>query len=276
MECPICGYNQNIFVRKWAKGYDALKCRNCNLIFASPMKGLNSIYDQAYEEGNEYNVYLEMAKTLKIKGRRALGWPYKTLLRYIKNKDLCGETIFEVGCGCGHFIYLMNSLGYESNGCDISSSACRVAKGMFNLDIINSEFNEATIDEKTLDMVIAFELIEHLEDPLKFLKVVQSKLKHGGYLFLSTPNAETKWPVQWQQEKTVFPPFHLTIFSKKSLSVVAEKVGFEVVDFIQKPIPFRYEFMEENFSKPRLVFEALKSYLKGEKGVTLFCAMKKL
>jgi hypothetical protein len=109
------------------------------------------------------------------------------------------------------------------------------------------------------------------------MEIIYSKLKKNGYFFISTPNSETKWPLYWQYTKTVLPPFHLTIFSKKSLSIMAEKMGFRIVDFIQKPLPFRYEFMEENFSTtPMLFFEAIKSYFKGEEGVTLFCVMQKI
>ena len=250
MSCPVCGSSRNTFIKKWTEKYDALRCTNCDLVFASPMKRPADVYSQAYTKGAEYDVYLKMAGSVKKNGTRMLGWPYKAFLKYVKRNNLLTSknTVFEVGCGAGHFVYLMNKSGYTCRGCDISESACCAAKNLFGLDIIHIPFDDTAIDDASLDIVIAFELLEHLEKPTVFLRKANSALRDGGYLFLSTPDAETKWPFEWSSEKTVMPPFHLTIFSRKSLTYAAEKNGFRIVDFIQKPIPFRYEFMEKNFS----------------------------
>ena len=54
----------------------------------------------------------------------------------------------------------------------------------------------------------------------------------------------------------------------------AERAGFEVVEFKQKPVPFRYEFMDEGYTTPRLLFESFKAFLSGVKGVTLFAVLR--
>jgi len=46
-------------------------------------------------------------------------------------------------------------------------------------------------DTQTSDAVIAFNLLEHLENPFHFARECARVLKEGGYLFLSVPNGNT-------------------------------------------------------------------------------------
>jgi SAM-dependent methyltransferase len=109
------------------------------LIFASPLKGDLDIYDLAYESDGQYAPFVCRAMAVKDKGRKVLGWPHKSLLKWIGRKGITVKDTFEVGCGDAHFVYFLNSLGYNATGCDISSSACRRAKEIFGLDIIHGE-----------------------------------------------------------------------------------------------------------------------------------------
>jgi 2-polyprenyl-3-methyl-5-hydroxy-6-metoxy-1,4-benzoquinol methylase len=275
-KCPLCGNDQdNYVVRRWINEYDAVRCDKCALIFARPMKSNIEIYDQSYDTDGEFSHLLYRARALKSKGKKVLAWPYKTLLKYINRKGISPKNIFEVGCGDGHFVYFMKSSGYHASGCDVSASACRQAKELFDIDVIHSDFNDVTVPDESQDIILGVELIEHLGEPMEFLKTAYSKLKSGGYLFLSTPNADTKWPFYWTDSRVSFPPFHLTIWSEKSFSNAAKKVNFVMEDFIKKPVPFRWEFMNCHYSLPRLLFESSVSFLKGEKGVTIFSIMRK-
>jgi 2-polyprenyl-3-methyl-5-hydroxy-6-metoxy-1,4-benzoquinol methylase/ribosomal protein S27E len=238
LNCPLCGNAQvRTILTGWSDGYDAVQCGRCSLIFAFPMKCDVRMYDCSYDNGGEFAGLSAKPTFVKNKMQVPLGWPYKTLLRFIRN-GVMGKDFFEVGCGDAHFLYFLKSKGYNVNGCDVSASARRRAKELFGIDIIQNKFDSSTVADNSLDVIAAFELIEHLERPLEFLKTVYSKLKPGGYLFLSTPNVETKWPFTWKHNKAVLPPFHLTIWTKKSIRLAADAAGLRVIRFIEKPIPF--------------------------------------
>lgn len=270
--CPVCSSMRVIHLGKWAGDYDRLRCAECSLVFADPLATSPNIYDQQYAVNGAYALYLEVAEKVKS-GKKAFGWAYRILARRLRTLGLKG-TLFEVGCGAGYFLYYMKKRGWKALGCDVDPSAVKAAKEVLNVEVIHSNFHASIVEDHSLDVLAAFEVIEHLEDPIAFLHLASAKLRKGDYLFLSTPNASTKWPQHWSRERTVLPPFHLTVFSEQSMQRAAESGGFEVVEFKQKPVPFRYEFMDEGYAGPRLLLEAFKAFLAGVKGVTLFAALR--
>ena len=270
--CPICESIQAIALGKWTHGYDRLRCSDCGLFFADPFENTSNMYSHEYASEGAYNFALDVARNVKA-GKKSLGWPYQVLLKHLKGMGIKGS-LFEVGCGSGYFIYYMQRQGWKALGCDVDATAVQAAKEILNVDVIHTDFNASIAEDGSLDVLVAFEVIEHLKNPVGFLKLASVKLKKGGYLYLSTPNASTKWPTHWRKERTVLPPFHLTVFSEQPLQRASEKAGFEVVEFVQKPVPYRYEFMEEGYSKPRLFFETFKAFLQGIKGVTILAVLR--
>ena len=58
-----------------------------------------------------------------------------------------------------------------------------------------SDLNEDSLPAKdgSLDVVLAFEIMEHLENPVRFEREINRVLKSGGGLYLSTPYGHTLW-----------------------------------------------------------------------------------
>ena len=90
------------------------------------------------------------------------------------------ESVFEFGCGLGQNIYLIrrNSIGY-----DISEFALDFCKKK-GIKVV-SKLKE--LKGKKFDIVFSCEVLEHLENPLKALKQMHSKLEDRGELILIIP-----------------------------------------------------------------------------------------
>jgi SAM-dependent methyltransferase len=71
------------------------------------------------------------------------------------------------------------------------------------------------------DVIVAWEVIEHLLDPKAFVRAAAYALRPGGALILSTPNAES-WSVRLLRasDPMLCPDEHLRLFSKKGLSAL--------------------------------------------------------
>jgi SAM-dependent methyltransferase len=98
------------------------------------------------------------------------------------------------------------------------------------LTVLETTLEDVDPDER-FDLMTAFELFEHLHDPLPFVEKVYNLLNPGGYLFLTTLNG-LGFDVQilWERAKSVFPPHHLNFFNPRSMETLLVRKEFEIVE----------------------------------------------
>ena len=116
---------------------------------------------------------------------------------------------------------------------EISQEAVDQATASFGpLYICTDVYEFAEENAGRYDAIILTEVIEHIEDPLKFTKVLSLLLKEGGGIIMTTPN-KSFYPLFTNWE-TDLPPVHCWWFSENSLEYVAEKLSMSVsfVDFV--------------------------------------------
>lgn len=101
--------------------------------------------------------------------------------------------ILELGSGAGHTLKLLEDLGFKNfNGVDIDNY---LTYPELNNRLLICDLNQSKIpvEDASQDVVMAFEIIEHLENPFRFEREIARVLKPGGILFLSTPYGHTLW-----------------------------------------------------------------------------------
>jgi len=128
-------------------------------------------------------------------------------LEYLKNQilahfpdrnGLSGLTVADIGCGGGLLCEPICRLGATVTGVDASEQNIAAAMShaaQMRLDITyKATTAEHLVDEKTapFDVVMALEIIEHVNKPQEFLKTITHLVKPGGLLFLSTLNRTAK------------------------------------------------------------------------------------
>jgi 2-polyprenyl-3-methyl-5-hydroxy-6-metoxy-1,4-benzoquinol methylase len=150
--------------------------------------------------------------------------------------------LLDVGCSCGYFMEVAASRGFDVQGVEFSRSAIAAASATLRPRIF-----EGTLDDMPLngmfDVVSAFDLIEHVQDPRALLRRCAAVLRPGGALIISTPDAghflryvmRSRWPM-------LQPMQHLFLFSKRALAAALRAEGFvEVrVDTAYKTINAEY------------------------------------
>ena len=158
--CPVCSNDR--FRREMTKEdlntkYHLIRCTRCSLVFVNPIPeqgDLKKYYNEIY------SVPLHQQEKVKKKGKkmlyhaRAYGLPAKA-------------KIFEIGSSHGFFLNEAKSQGYEVNGVELSKDAVSKAKKRFDIDIENKLFHESKAYKKknTYDMVVLFDVLEHLNEP---------------------------------------------------------------------------------------------------------------
>lgn len=110
-------------------------------------------------------------------------------------QSLRGLTILDVGCGGGILCEPLARLGAHVTGIDCSDAAIDVARTHameHGLDITYDVQNIEHIQKKTFDVVIASEVIEHVDDPARFVHDISNVLKPGGFAMITTLNRTWK------------------------------------------------------------------------------------
>lgn len=98
----------------------------------------------------------------------------------------------EVGCGTGIVIKTLERLGFAVTGLDVNAKAIEYARKGSVSSFIRQSFHSYT-PGKTYDCVGMFDVLEHQQDDLGFLRKARTVLKAGGMLFLTVPAMMRLW-----------------------------------------------------------------------------------
>ena len=99
------------------------------------------------------------------------------------------DRILEIGCGTGSVVFELSTQGYDITGADISRKA--IAYGLEKYSGIKLQVQaaeELQFADETFDVVLSFDLFEHIAEVDRHVSEVFRILRPGGYYLLQTPN----------------------------------------------------------------------------------------
>jgi SAM-dependent methyltransferase len=130
-----------------------------------------------------------------------------------------GSIIVDVGCNTGELLDFASLFDTKTIGVELSEESRKIIeqKGHQALTSLDE------LDDKSIDIITAFDLIEHLHNPNNFIELCTKKLKDGGKLILLTGNinsisAHIAGNAWWY----CCYPEHISFISKKYLSAIKD------------------------------------------------------
>jgi 2-polyprenyl-3-methyl-5-hydroxy-6-metoxy-1,4-benzoquinol methylase len=95
--------------------------------------------------------------------------------------------ILDFGCGQGAFSQRLVDAGMKVDSCDINTDQIKAnVERKISLDLNKKNIKDSIACK--YDMIVALEIIEHLENPWKYISDCLELLNEGGIIVLSTPN----------------------------------------------------------------------------------------
>ena len=133
---------------------------------------------------------------------------------------------YEVGCGNGGFLRVMQSKGWSVEGLEPGETGAESARAQ-GLDVVCAQLEDAPAPKKTPDLVAAWMVLEHLHDPVAGLRRLHEWTRPGAYLAASVPNVESlEFSVFKGAWYALQVPTHLYFYTPKTLAALFDSAGW--------------------------------------------------
>ena len=144
----------------------------------------------------------------------------------------CGEKghIVDIGCGGGLFLKILRERGYAGVGLDNSAAAARVALKQNSVPVICGDLSHSPLDRGGFSLVTMFHVLEHVYDPVGYLRTARDLLSPNGRLIVQVPNASSwQFLIFGEHWNGVDVPRHLVNYRQRDLENLLDYCGFEVL-----------------------------------------------
>jgi SAM-dependent methyltransferase len=135
-------------------------------------------FNLIFEKEQEYWWYVGRLNTIR------------NLLTYLNVGDK--NRILNLGCGTAGLVRGLSDFG-EIHNLDIDENALRFCKERWPKNVIQADCLSLPFKEQTFDLVLALDILEHMEDDREVLKQIHGILKYKGYLIITVPSFKFMW-----------------------------------------------------------------------------------
>jgi 2-polyprenyl-3-methyl-5-hydroxy-6-metoxy-1,4-benzoquinol methylase len=209
--CTSAGYGQH---------HTIVECLNCGLVYANPR----------FDSGEMLAKYEAVEDPLYVEEREGRVLTFERHLRPLEKIAPPGDgrRLLDVGCHVGVFVEIAARHGWDAWGVEPSHWAAVQAQ-QAGLQVVEGTMGTAGFDDALFDVITMWDVIEHLEQPSAEVSQAYRLLKPGGMLVAHTMDLDSlfarlmgwRWP--WLME------MHLYYFTRRTLAMLMEKAGFEVL-----------------------------------------------
>lgn len=231
--CPACASIYTTDNRIIKNKLIYVECSHCSTIYMNPRptpEALRefSIQSHNYRYWNEH-IFPASEAVRREKIFRPRAQYINKMARFnTTNKPV---TLMDIGAGFGTFCEEFKKV------CDFKhviavepvpslAETCRVR----GLEVIESSFEQLERDPRTVDVITAFEVLEHIFDPEEFVDHCYHLLNEGGLLVITSPNIKGFETQVLGDKSSTISYEHFNYFHTSSLCLLLRRFGFEIIE----------------------------------------------
>ena len=231
--CPICGSDKSHAKpeRKiWSENYFA--CEICGHAFMEHFpeaKFAEEFYASNYSAAGYYTNEEDIEFRLAQIYRPKIDW---IVGRYRQRYGRDPRSIFDVGAGAGHTLYAAHQKGLSVNGVERDTKYREFCQRNFGITLFA---DPQEYHGQRFDVVMSFNVIEHVDDPFQFLAEYKELLSDEPLAVVETPkyNSVTSTIQTVYKDKIrghLAPYQHNHMFSDSSLATLFYLNGYDISD----------------------------------------------
>ena len=162
--------------------------------------------------------------------------------------------LLDAGCASGYFLHQARQAGWSIAGVEPSEILYAKAREVLGsgAEIYCSVLENTAFPPASFDAITLWDVLEHVSEPVDFMKLCATLLKPGGRLFVNVPDLDsiearllgTRWPLLLAE--------HLNYFNRASLSRCGELAGLSWVHFGRRRASFSLDYILFRLAQHRI------------------------
>lgn len=218
--------------------FEVCECDRCKITFTNVSIDdvyYNKYYLEDYYGGTPPKSFVHrltgLLETLSFKRKLKLIMKYKPV----------GNRILEVGCAQGKFLNSLPSY-FEKHGVEVNQDAFQyIKKNYQDIAVYNSPIGENGIDgsEHQFDVIVMWQVFEHIDQPDLFLRNLTKLLSKEGVLIFEVPNRNSLGFVFTKQDWFhIDTPRHLYHYNYACLANLLQGAGLVIIKYSGNAIDY--------------------------------------
>jgi 2-polyprenyl-3-methyl-5-hydroxy-6-metoxy-1,4-benzoquinol methylase len=232
--CPACDADDPIpFGEKNGFAYD--RCARCATVYTNP-RPTETLLAEFYAQSENYRLWNEVVfpATEDARRERIFAPRAERLSRILDDASVARDAAIDVGAAFGTFAAeLRERAGFRRVVALEPTPALAQTCRDRGFETIESPLETLT-PAPEFDLVTAFEVIEHVHSPRRFIESCRNLLNPAGALALSCPSAAGIETRLLGARASCFDHEHLNYFTPESLAALVRRCGLEIIE-IQTP-----------------------------------------
>ena len=238
--CPICNARDSRWHsnrgdrRKQIPGtWNYWACHNCELVFLHPLPSVRDLI------GYYSTYYLGVAPLRPSKPSWGTRFPRLRNLFHAASGDVDprdfvqfepGSRILDYGSGLGTYMHFFKAKGAKISGVELSQTMVEQSRVQgLDVNLVDS-FDKIPYSDGEFDVIFLMQVLEHLHNPHVIMEELSRVLARDGKIYIAVPNGRSIWAKVFGRHwlSGWFTPFHLFLYSSKSLGLLAAGHGLRV------------------------------------------------
>lgn len=213
MKCPLCYSSRMHYYLRPRRGRSVYICDSCTNAFTVPTPEVvyddNQFFEGALRDTDRFRIYA------------------RQVLDFVGRQHPPGK-LLDIGTGGGYLVEEAMARGWDALGLEPSVRAVAFCRSR-GVPVRQGYLGQVKLPRNSFDCVVASHVLEHVPDPLQFLRAVRHLLKPKGILILCQTNYQgTLARVYRSYWESWVPNEHLVHFSPAGIRNVLTADGWKI------------------------------------------------